>query len=58
MIFIVNMQLILQENINYLNNVKIEIKIQTLIMLYIYIYIIVINFHGFLNIAHFNLHPI
>jgi hypothetical protein len=37
MIFIVNMQLILQENINYLNNVKIEIKIQTLIMLYIYI---------------------
>jgi hypothetical protein len=54
--FMVNMQLILQTNINYLNNLNLEIQIQTLIMLYIYI--IVINLHGFLNIAHFNLHSI
>jgi hypothetical protein len=43
--FMINMQLIQQENINYLNNVKPEIQIQPLIMLYIYI--IVINLHGF-----------
>jgi hypothetical protein len=34
--FMINMQLIQQENINYLNNVKSEIQIQPLIMLYIY----------------------